>query len=299
MEYLHRGWQPIPIPAGSKGPAVLNWQHLRVIPETVASDFLGAGNIGLLLGQPSGELVDVDLDCPEARELADRFLPPTNCFTGRPSSRRSHRWYVSPGVETTRHRDPVSKATIVELRGTGSQTLVGPSIHPSGERYEALAGEPAIVHRRFLVTAVQQLALEVIRLRHGENNKHLAPKPRLLRGQTYGHPDFQARIPIAPTSDKLIRRASAYLGAMPAAISGQGGHRATYAAAVVLVHGFGLTVTEALALLSKEYNPRCQPPWTDQELLHKVTDALNRPHRRPYGWLITERRRESDRHLGF
>lgn len=87
------------------------------------------------------------------------------------------------------------------------------------------------------------------------------------------------------SSSDLERRAAAYLDRMPPAISGQGGHSATYAAATALVHGFGLETAVAFAMLSDQYNPRCQPPWTEKELMHKVTEAATKPHDRPLGWL--------------
>jgi hypothetical protein len=59
---------------------------------------------------------------------------------------------------------------------------------------------------------------------------------------------------------------------MPAAVSGQGGHNQTFTAACVLVQGFGLSHQDAWPLL-KEYNERCQPPWSDKELWHKLEDA--------------------------
>ncbi len=72
---------------------------------------------------------------------------------------------------------------------------------------------------------------------------------------------------------------------LPAAISGQGGHKATYTAAVALVHGFGLEPGHALNLLLEHYNPRCGPPWNERDLQHKVDDAAQKSHDKPYGWL--------------
>ncbi len=80
-------------------------------------------------------------------------------------------------------------------------------------------------------------------------------------------------------------RALNYIEAMPPAISGQGGHDATYAAAVALVHGFALSPARALEFLEAHYNARCEPPWTTRELEHKVAEAVAKPHDRPYGWL--------------
>lgn len=72
--------------------------------------------------------------------------------------------------------------------------------------------------------------------------------------------------------ESLIDRARKYVAKMPPAISGQNGHGATYHVACVLVQGFGLTMTQAMPLL-KEYNERCEPPWSDRELLHKLDGA--------------------------
>ena len=65
--------------------------------------------------------------------------------------------------------------------------------------------------------------------------------------------------------------AKAYLAKLPPAISGAGGHDATFRAACELVR-FGLGDGEAMALL-REYNARCQPPWTERDLAHKLADA--------------------------
>ena len=91
--------------------------------------------------------------------------------------------------------------------------------------------------------------------------------------------------PGAVSTAALERQAMRYLDAMPPAISGNGGHNATYAAATVLVHGFGLQPQRATEILAERYNPRCDPPWSAKDLLHKVEDAATRPHDRPYCWL--------------
>ena len=67
--YIARGWAPIPIPAGTKAPKIDGWERLR-ISESDLARYFGAGyNIGVLNGEPSGWLIDVDLDHPLAREL--------------------------------------------------------------------------------------------------------------------------------------------------------------------------------------------------------------------------------------
>src|SRR5262249_44634582 len=107
-----------------------DWPHADYTPAQLA-----VGNIGIVLGEASGWLVDVDLDAPEARALADAVLPPT-LTSGRASSVRSHRWYRAARARTRQFRAP-DKSMIVELRaGPGMQTVAPPSIHETGELIE-------------------------------------------------------------------------------------------------------------------------------------------------------------------
>jgi len=269
--YLRRGYAPLPLPPGEKKPLIRGWTRLRLAEEDLPRHFNGVGNIGLLLGEPSGWLVDVDLDCDEAVELAEEHLPPTGAVSGRPSRPRSHRWYLCERATTVKHKDPATGAMIVELRSTGAQTVVGPSTHPDGEPYDELDGEPAVTDAAVLAEAVAALARSV-----------LARRAARASSPTTSEPVGAASLP----DDQVERRAAAYLDAMPPAISGQGGHGRTYAAATAMVHGFGLSPEAALDLLRGRYNPRCQPPWSEKELQHKVDDAASRPHDRPRGWLL-------------
>ena len=263
--YRQRGWWCVPLRVGSKSPARRNWTKLRLEPEV----FPDPGNLGIILGEPSGWLVDVDLDCEEAIELADQYLPPTPAITGRPSAPKSHRWYIASGATTEKHTDPNDRSMIVELRSTGTQTVVGPSVHPAGEVYDTLDAEPATVPAPMLAACVKALADAVIIKRGGSvaNNSPMLP-------------------PSSPTDAADVEtRAIAYLAAMPPAVSGSGGHSQTYAAATALVHGFGIARDRALAILTAEYNTRCNPPWSEKELQHKINQAATKSHDRPFGWL--------------
>lgn len=275
--YLARGWQPLPVPRDQKGAAFTGWPDFRVTDATLDQHFAGPGNISILTGAASGGLIDVDLDCDEAVELADTYLPHTGAVTGRDGRPRSHRWYIAPDLPTKQFRDPVTGEMVVEMRSTGGQTMVGPSTHPDGGRYDVLNAVPTTVAGHILWDSIERLHRAVCEVRGRPIPKRAAPQ----------------RTPIAePTthSDEVrLRRAAAYLDAMPEAISGQGGHNRTYAAATAMVHGFGLSERQAMSLLLDRYNPRCQPPWTEQQMLHKVTDAATKPHEKPREWLLQDR----------
>ena len=143
IEYLRRGWRPVPVPKGMKKPVLDDWQKLRLTEGELPAHFSNGCNIGLILGEPSGWLVNVDKDCPEAIELGPLYLPPTPAVSGRPSTPTSPDWYYSEVPKTRQFRDPVTQKMIVELRSTGGQTIVGPSIHPEGEQYIVLTAKPA------------------------------------------------------------------------------------------------------------------------------------------------------------
>lgn len=273
LRYIRRGWCVLPLPLGEKIIHNRGWTSLRLDEDDIGTAFAEPRNIGIILGEPSGWLVDVDLDCAEALRMADEHLPPTEAVSGRCLRPGSHRWYVCTGAKTRQFRDPRDNTMIVELRSTGAQTVVGPSLHPDGDVYEALDGEPAEVAYEELLAAVERINAAVLKERGVEPRERPARHPPTITG-----PD------VSP--EDRVRRASAYLRAMPPAISGQGGHGRTYAAATSLVHGFCLDADAALRMLIDEYNPRCEPPWSEKELSHKVEDAATRPHERPRGWLL-------------
>jgi len=79
----------------------------------------------------------------------------------------------------------------------------------------------------------------------------------------------------------LSDRARKYVNTMPGAISGSGGHDQTFRVACILTMGFCLSREEAFGILA-EYNRRCDPPWTDRELRHKIESASKQAGPRGY-----------------
>ncbi len=75
----------------------------------------------------------MDLDAAEALGIADLFLEPT-LSGGREGTPRAHRSYWAPGAKTKKWLGG-DGGVIVELRSTGCQMLVEPSVRPNGERY--------------------------------------------------------------------------------------------------------------------------------------------------------------------
>ncbi len=79
---------------------------------------------------------------------------------------------------------------------------------------------------------------------------------------------------IPPTmANAATTRASKYVATMDPSISGSGGHDAAFAVACALVKGFDLSIEQARTIFVSEYNPRCEPPWSDKEIEHKLKSA--------------------------
>jgi DNA polymerase I-like protein with 3'-5' exonuclease and polymerase domains len=171
--YLDRGYVPVPIPriGHCKAPTLQGWQALNANAVDLDRLFPAdqALNIGLLLGAPSGGLIDIDLDAPEAVAAARWLLPPTGWVSGRASKPRSHWWYVVP--------DPPGKAQdayqhldgtmLLEVRSTSGQTVVPPSVHESGEAVTwHTFNQPAQIDFATLLTAVRKVAAVALLARH-------------------------------------------------------------------------------------------------------------------------------------
>lgn len=134
-QYLEMGIAPCPLRPQSKKPSGgPGWNTLRVGVDELSMFFREGENVGGLWGAPSGWLVDVDLDWDEATLAAPRLLPETFVY-GRRSRPSSHYIYRCEGLETFK-RVPFKDSIIVEVRSTGTQSVLPPSIHPDRERYE-------------------------------------------------------------------------------------------------------------------------------------------------------------------
>lgn len=139
----------------------------------------------------------------------------------------------------------------VDIRGVGGYVVAPPSLHASGQRYRWVAGCSVA---KVEIPAAPDWLLNLI----------ITPERRSV-------PTLLLRVVGRSDLDSARR----YLAKLPPAISGLGGHRATWLAALVLVRGFALAEDDAFNLLVSDFNPRCEPPWSEKELRHKVTSAFH------------------------
>lgn len=195
--YLQRGWTPLPVPFRAKNPGFAGWEKFAVSESDLVQHFnKREQNIGVLLGEASGGLVDIDLDCDEAITLAPHFLPTTGTIFGRQTAPRSHWLYVAPLPKKVTFIDPATDPAtgktgkrVVEILTNGQQSIFPGSAHKdTGELvrwYEE--GEPARVDAGDLLQAAKRLAASTLLARHwpqegSRQDAALALAGGLLRG---------------------------------------------------------------------------------------------------------------------
>jgi hypothetical protein len=139
--WLTKGIQPVPLTRRSKKPkGKKGWNKLMVTHDTIPQFFSTGDNVGGLWGEPSGWIVDVDLDWDEASLAAPRLFPETFVY-GRRKRPGSHYLFQVTGVAGSKRYDSgqgdnAARSVITEIRASGSQSVLPPSIHPEGDRYE-------------------------------------------------------------------------------------------------------------------------------------------------------------------
>ena len=245
--YAKQGWSVIPIPHKSKAPLLKGWPDLRLTEEQLPRHFNGKPqNIGVLLGEPSGWLIDIDLDHPLAAELVPNHLPQTQAVFGREGNPSSHYLYRATGPVETKKFDSKSNGMLVELRSTGQQTVLPPSTHVSGEAIAWDHGNvvPALADPRDLMRRVEELA-EAVKKQLGE-----APSD----------PCLAAMLKIDMSDGK------------------DGSKRLFAAACRVVEHG--LSDIDGLALIRLYEQQRPFPrQWSDEEILQRFRDAEKKVQR--------------------
>ena len=153
---------------------------------------------------------------------------------------------------------------------------------------KALGTDPA-------ATACTQLTRLPGFLNHKRKTPFLVRVEYLDVGRALGPADFPSPPSNEPRIDRrvvrltadVVDRARQYVAAIPPAIAGEHGDIHTFRVCCRVVRGFALADQDALSVLH-EWNTRCVPPWSERDLLDKVSRA-RRYGREPIGGLLEER----------
>jgi hypothetical protein len=244
LEYFERGWSLIPLLG--KTPALLSWkefQHRSSTAKEIEEWFGGTAprhiNIGIVTGEVSG-LVVIDCDSIEASAHWLTSFPSTPLVVETGGCGK-HLYYRMPD-SVVGNRIGIDGRKI-DVRGEGGYVVAPPSRHPNGNLY-SWAGPPT-----YCLDDVPVLDPAWLAPRHATRNESIR------------------RISNGPGYIRHIR-----------AVSGNGGHNATFRAACTL-RDAGLTPEEALAELVVWNQTNADPPWSPRELLHKVKSAYAQGHK--------------------
>lgn len=264
LDYAKYGYKVFPCVPGGKAPLTKNgFKDATSSEEQISKWWRTFPNANI--GMPMDGLVAIDVDGAANPWLAaepERWHEiETAPLSITPRGGRHHIFLQPPGKDW---RNTAGKlAPQVDTRGNGGYIVVPPSVVGDASYRWANTGlcGPS--------SSIPEPPAWLVAILDGMSAPNRPP----------------ARTTSIATFGDVERRATAYLSAMPASISGAGGHAAAYAAATTLVHGFGLETNLALEILLAEFNHRCQPPWSEKELRHKVADAASKPHDLQFGWL--------------
>lgn len=241
LRYAARGWAVLPIRGGSKVPLTQNGVKDASTSEMVIRRWWQqwpTANVGIATGSISG-IVVLDIDPKNGGEASSAELDTPSTMHARTGGGGWHYLFTASGPQRGRN----GYRPGVDIKADGGYIVAPPSMHASGARYEWLSD--------------------------GE----LAPAPEWMLQAMAPPPVVQISVRTSmPRTSDVMNRFRKYLSKMPPAISGSGGHNATFAVARKLA---ALEWDDAMQLL-EEFNERCHPPWSRVELEHKLKEAKDK-----------------------
>ena len=274
LRYADLGWHVFPLAPGQKIPITTHGVKDATTDKRQIEEWWAKwpnANIALACGQKGGVYV-IDVDISAARDI--NGVKSLREFPALPRTIRQntprggfHAFFKSGNPPANRN----SFRPGIDIRGDGYYVVIAPSVHPNGKKYAWERG-------------------------HSPWDQLPAEYPDFMRPVVKA-PQAAIEAPaITPTqhSDDTLRRASLYLATCEPAIQGQAGHDKLLYAAGRMVYGFLLTDSQAYDILTREYNPRCVPPWDltsqkdEKDFRRKVSEARRLPPQNQPGWLLND-----------
>ena len=240
----------------SKEPKKKYWKEedsQRTVRELVRNPAL---NFGVQCGTPldGGYPVVLDLDVKNGKDgvarlnelVADAGATLPDTFTVETPNGGKHLYFTAAKLPSRSGSHALGKDSGIDVQSEG-RYVVGPGSVFEGKAYTVSS----------------------------DTDTGIAPLPECIADKLAGGsvPEVNATKAEDMIVPSGIERATHYLiNEAPAAIAFQGGNEATYVVACK-VKGFGVSQSDALALMAEHYNPRCVPPWAPDELRDTVANA--------------------------
>ena len=251
--YLQRGWPIFPVGGPDGKRPLVAWGQVAVVTDAQIREWLQSLPM-TGWGLPTGSRSGLVVVDVDGGEAPAWAVPTYTVTTPRG-------WHLYYATSEPIKNSVKALADNVDVRGDGGFVVLPGSRRPDGREYIEEGGE---------VAPLPAQVLEACR----------KPPPELI----------VLREPL-PGASEAFGRAQAYAERCEPAISGSGGHAQALRVARAMVDGFGLSEGEAMAALGP-WNARCQPPWNERELAHKVRQAATTadPAGRERGYLLHEGR---------
>lgn len=175
----------------TKKPVDRDWQNRCFTLEELKDWVRQGGNVGWQCGEVSGWICGVDLDWPEARALASRFLPET-LRGAKGQEAPSQYFYRADGLGYAKFTG-LDNSEIISVKtsnnGAGHQIVVAPSVHQAKGPYHFVGGynpaaaasvpEDALMHQVRMLVAASLIARYLPEL--GRHNLAMAIAGYMLR----------------------------------------------------------------------------------------------------------------------
>ena len=257
----HSGWQQ----------DALSWPQLRGEMERIWSKE-GGVNIGVRTGKQSG-IVCIDID-EKSGGLA--WYYENELHLGRPIIERTggkglHLYYRYP-------HSRVADGQILRTRSSGGRLFKGVDLLADGAAqvvtWPSLHGATGIEYK-----FDNSLSLLDVQSEADELPGWLVDL--LVDTPATGHESNEEVKGSSDGADLVdIQQAILFLRGYPAAIQGDGGDLTTLRAAMVC-KDYGLNFSQVFDVMATEYNPRCTPPWSPDELRSKIRNAFKYGKNKP------------------
>jgi hypothetical protein len=296
LSYANRGWRVIALhflnpqlnicscvrgaecTAAGKHPRFKKWREAASADPKLLSLWWKQwplSNVGLTMGGQSG-LIAIDIDGEKGRESLAALeaehgvLPPTlTQSTGRVNAGEHRLFQIDPFyADWIRNRAHVAPS--IDIRAEGGLIVAAPSRHQSGMHYKwhdpthPIAELPKWLFDLALSRREQQRIFSEHGTRPSEDELIASGWPLAKR---------------LPAAKNALRDAAP-------AVQGSNGSRDCLRAAFLLIRGYCIPPEAAFDLLWSDYNPRCVPPWSDTEIMHKIDDAENAVNNVPWRYRL-------------
>lgn len=275
LKYAELGWRIFPCAPRQKVPITAHGVKDATVDVAQIQAWWAKwpnANVAVACGKISGVYV-LDVDVTEAGDVngyesLKEFPPLTWTAWQRTPRGGFHAFFHTTNPPANRN----SFRPGIDIRGDGYYVVVAPSIHPNGGEY---AWETNCAPWEC------QLAEFPDSMRPTTRSPWTSPQP-------------QPSGPRVAANADVLRRASLYLAQCDPAIQGCAGHDKLFWAAGAMTWGCGLSADQAIDILTREYNPRCVPPWDlslpkdSKDFQRKVHESIKKPPDKPHLWILND-----------